>query len=226
MPLGTTLGGLIGRSPIRPIQAHMTTCHQCAELLIPFTEAVIAGQWEQAAALQQRIAATEREADVLKRDIRKQLPKSLFLPMPREDLLDLVAYQDKVANKAKDIAGLMLGRHMEVPATLAEPMLRFVRGSVATSAQAVKAINELDELIETGFGGHEIKLVEKLIEELDGLEHDNDEQQITIRLALFAVEKSLYPVDVIFLYQVIEQIGDLANRAQRVGGQLQMLLAR
>ncbi|MFZ5757003.1 MAG: TIGR00153 family protein [Pseudomonadota bacterium] len=226
MPIGSSLAGMFGRSPIKPIQEHMKKCHQCAELLIPFTESVLAGRWEQALELQQKIASVEREADVFKRDIRKQLPKSLFLPMPREDLLDLVSTQDKVANKAKDIAGLMYGRHMEIPADLAEPILRFVRGSVAASSQAVKAIGELDELIETGFGGHEVKLVEKLIEELDVLEHDTDEQQIEIRLALFKVEKQMYPVDVIFLYQVIEQIGDLANRAQRVGGQLQMLLAR
>ncbi len=226
MPLGSTLGGLIGRSPIKPIQTHMTKSHQCAELLLPFIEAAIAGQWEQATRLQQQIVMAEREADVLKKEIRRRLPKSLFLPMPREDLLDLVSSQDKVANQVKDIAGLMLGRQMVFPASLTTPMLDFARSAVAASAQAVKAINELDELIETGFGGYEIKLVEKLLDELDKLEHDNDELQITIRQALFKVEKELYPVDVIFLYQVIEQIGDLANRAQRVGGQLQMLLAR
>lgn len=226
MPIGSSLAGMFGRSPIKPIQEHMKRSHQCAELLIPFAEAVVAGQWERAGELQQKIAAVEREADELKRSIRKQLPKSLFLPMPREDLLDLVSTQDKVANKAKDIAGLMYGRHMDIPPGIAEPILRFVRGSVAASSQAVKAIGELDELIETGFGGHEIKLVEKLIEELDALEQDTDEQQIEIRLELFKVEKSMYPVDVMFLYQVIEQIGELADRAQRVGGQLQMLLAR
>jgi uncharacterized protein Yka (UPF0111/DUF47 family) len=29
-----------------------------------------------------------------------------------------------------------------------------------------------------------------------------------------------------FLYRIIEEVGELADRAQRVGGQLQMLLAR
>ncbi len=43
--------------------------------------------------------------------------------MPRTDLLDLISVQDKVANKAKDISGLMLGRQMTIPAVLAEVML-------------------------------------------------------------------------------------------------------
>ena len=36
----------------------------------------------------------------------------------------------------------------------------------------------------------------------------------------------LPPVDVIFLYKIIDWIGDLANRAQTVGGRLQILIAR
>jgi len=226
MPIGSSLAGLFGRSPIKPLQEHIRKAHQCAEMLVPFTESMIAADWQLASDAQQRISALEKEADELKREIRRRLPKSLFLSFPREDLLDLLASQDKVANKAKDIAGLMYGRRMTIPAALAEPMLRYVRASVAASSQAVKAIGELDELIETGFGGHEIKLVEKLIEDLDNLEQDTDEQQIAIRTQLFAIEKELHPVDVMFLYRIIEEVGELADRAQRVGGQLQMLLAR
>lgn len=226
MPIGSSLAGLLGRSPIKPLQEHIRKAHQCAELLVPFTEALIAGNWEQAGQAQQKISTLEKEADELKRELRRRLPKSLFLSFPREDLLDLLSSQDKVANKAKDIAGLMYGRRMTIPAPLAEPMLRYVRGVVAASSQAVKAINELDELIETGFGGHEIKLVEKLIEDLDNLEQDTDEQQIAIRTQLFTIEKELHAVDVMFLYRIIEEVGELADRAQRVGGHLQMLLAR
>ena len=226
MPIGSSLAGLFGRSPIKPLQEHIRKAHQCAELLIPFTEALVAGDWELSRNSQLRIAELEKEADEIKRLIRRQLPKSLFLSFPREDLLNLLSSQDKVANKAKDIAGLMYGRRMTIPAPLAEPMLRYVRGSVAASSQAVKAIGELDELIETGFGGHEIKLVEKLIEDLDSLEQVTDEQQIAIREKLFGIEKELHPVDVMFLYRIIEEVGELADRAQRVGGQLQMLLAR
>ena len=46
------------------------------------------------------------------------------------------------------------------------------------------------------------------------------------RKILFRLEKDLPPVDVIFLYKIIDWIGDLADRASRVGGYLQLLLAR
>ncbi|ERP91808.1 hypothetical protein Q670_01215 [Alcanivorax sp. P2S70] len=226
MSFGSSIAGLFGRSPIKPLQQHYDTVHQCACTLADFFTAVTRSDWDQARTLRKRIAELENEADELKKEFRLNLPKSLFLPVPRTDLLELISVQDKVANKAKDISGLMLGREMSIPATLADAMLSYVQGAIDTSAQAQKAINELDELVETGFSGREIKLVEDLIEELDRLERANDEQQITIRATLFKLESELPPVDVIFLYKIIEWVGDLADRAQKVGGRLQMLVAR
>ncbi len=98
--------------------------------------------------------------------------------------------------------------------------------SVDAAAQALKAMNELDELLETGFAGREVTLVENLIEELDRIEHDTDTLQIKLRSDLFKLEKDLPPINVMFLYQIIEWIGDVADRAQRVGNRLEQLMAR
>ena len=115
---------------------------------------------------------------------------------------------------------------MSIPAQLQEPIFEYLKRSIAASQQAVTAINELDELIETGFGGREIKLVEKMIIELNKIENETDKIEIQIRANLFAIEKDLPPVEVMFLYKIIEWIGDIADRAQQVGGRLQLLLAR
>jgi predicted phosphate transport protein (TIGR00153 family) len=189
-------------------------------------EAAIAEDWAKVEQVQQTMSGLEREADKLKKNVRIHLPKSLFLPVPRSDLLELLSVQDKVANRAKDIAGMVLGRQMGVPAPMREVMLAFVSRTVDASAQALKAMNELDELLETGFGGREVTLVENMVEELEAIEYDTDRLQIEVRRALFKLEKELPPVDVMFLYQIIEWIGDVANRAERVGNRLEQLLAR
>lgn len=217
---------LFGRSPIGPMQQHIAKAHECAANLVPFFEAVMAQNWAEVARVQQDMVRLEKEADKLKKSVRLNLPKSLFLPVPRSDLLELLSVQDKVANKAKDIAGLMLGREMHIPEELQPRVRAFVQRTVDASAQALKAMNELDELLETGFGGREAKLVENLVEELDGIEDDTDRLQIEVRRALFKLEKEMPPVDVMFLYQVIDWIGEVADRAQRVGNRLEQLLAR
>ena len=158
--------------------------------------------------------------------IRLHLPKSLFLPVPRSDLLDLLSTQDKIANRAKDIAGIMLGRKMEIPKQLQKPVTEYLKRSLAASEQAVKVINELDELVETAFGAREIKLIETMITKLNSIELETDEIEVKVRSELFIIEKDLAPVDVMFLYKVIEWIGDLADLAEKVGQRLQLLLAR
>ena len=166
------------------------------------------------------------EADKLKRNVRIHLPKSLFLPVPRSDLLELLSVQDKVANRAKDIAGLMLGRQMVIPQPLQPMILAFAQRSVDASEQALTAMNELDEILETGFGNREVNRVTAMIEVLEDIEHDTDRMQIEVRRTLFKLEKDLPPVDVMFLYTIIEWIGDVADRAERIGNRLEQLLAR
>ncbi len=227
MAINNPLSSLFGRSPIKPMQDHMTAACDTAKELIAFFDAAVDNDWSKAEQIQQLIAKKENEADALKKNLRLHLPNSLFLPVPRSDLLEILSMQDAIANCARDIAGIMLGRKMEIPEAIQSQMKNFVQSGVDASYQALKAINELDELLETGFSGrNEINIVEKLIEELDACEHRADKIEIEIRASLFAIEDSLPPVKVIFLYRVIDSVGDLSDRAQKVGSRLQLLLAR
>ncbi|WP_120994288.1 TIGR00153 family protein [Stutzerimonas urumqiensis] len=217
---------LFGRSPIGPMQQHMAKAHECAANLVPFFEAAMAKDWERVEQIQKEMARLENEADKIKKNVRQHLPMSLFLPVPRSDLLELLSVQDKIANRAKDIAGLMLGRCMTVPEPLQPQMTAFVQRCVEASSQANKAMCEFDSLLETGFSGREAVLVEQMVQELEDIERDTDRMQITVRRELYKLEKDLPPVDVMFLYKVIEWVGDVADRAERVGNRLEQLLAR
>jgi predicted phosphate transport protein (TIGR00153 family) len=217
---------MFARSPFKPMQEHIAKAQYCAEQLIPFFEATYDNDWLVAEQLQQKITLLENEADAIKKEVRQSVPSSLFLPVPRTDLLNLLRMQDKIANRAKDISGIMLGRKILIPQIIQKEMLEFVQAAVNTSQQALIALNELDELVGAGFRGREVDVVEALINKLDDLEHTTDELERHVRHSLFKVEKELDPIDAIFLYNVISWVGDLADRAQDVGGRLQLLIAR
>ncbi len=222
----TSVFDMFARSPVKPLQNHMHKANEAVKLLAPFWGAMKKQNWNDAEKYLNKIKTLENEADALKKDIRIHLPKSLFLPIARGDLLRLVEVQDWVANKAKDIAGIMFGRKMQVPAELLELFNPLLERAIDATSQANKAISELGELLESGFRGKEVQVVEDMIHKLDKIEHETDEIQIEIRQRLFGHEKDLPPVDVMFLYQVIEWIGELADRAQQVGARLLLLLAR
>lgn len=226
MTQATSILGMFARSPIKPIQEHMVKVYACVALLPEFFSKAFSQDWEKAEALTQQISMIEREADDMKKDLRLHLPNSLFLPVSRADLLELIRAQDKLANRAKDISGLMLGRKMVPPESMIEPLVRYVQRSIDACKKACKTIEELDELVETGFVRREIDFIEAMICELDDIEQDTDTLQRELRLALFSLEKNMPPVSVMFLYEMIELIGGLADEAQQVGSRMQLLLAR
>ncbi len=219
------LANIFGTSPVQPLEKHCDIAYQCSKQLNDFFAAVVDGDWERAAGCRDRIEALEHEADDLKKEIRLHLPKSLFMPVPREDLLQLLLVQDKMANRAKDVSGLVLGRRMHIPEPIAADFLEFVRRNVDAAKQARKSVRELDELFTSGFRGAEVSLVESLIEELDRIESDTDDRQAALRAGLFRIESGLDPVTVIFLYRVIELTGEIADMAERVGRRLELLLS-
>jgi hypothetical protein len=218
------LARIFGSSPVAPLQAHMDRVYQCAKQLIMLFNAVAADDWQKVGDARQRITELEDEADQLKQAIRGKLPRNLLMPIARSDILELVLVQDKIANRAKDVSGLVVGRRMRLPPQISALFLAFVARSIDAVKKARKSVRELDELYETGFRGAEARLVESLIEELDSIESDTDRMQTEIRARLFALEKDLPPVEVMFLYRVIELVGEIADMAERVGRRLELLL--
>ena len=223
--MANMLANIFGTSPVRPLEKHMEIAYRCAKKLRPLFEAVVANDWDGALAVRAEIEALEHEADDVKKDIRLNMPKSLFMPVPREDLLELLLVQDKIANRTKDVSGVIIGRRMQIPEAIAEKFVEFVSRNVDAAKQARKSVRELDELFTAGFKGAEVALLSDMIEKLDQIETHTDEQQAILRAALFEIEKTLDPIDAVFLYEVIQLTGEIADMAERVGRRLELLLS-
>lgn len=219
------ISALFGKSPVFPLKQHMDACDECAKLLLPFFKAVIDNDWEAVRKCRDGISKLEHDADQLKHQIRMNLPKSLFMPVPRGDILQLLLVQDKIANRTKDVSGLVVGRRMQIPEEVADKFLRYVERNIDAVIQARKAVHELDELFETGFRGAEADLVESMIVELGLIETDTDRLQMEIRNRLFEIESRYAPIDMIFLYQVIGLIGEVGDMAERTGRRLELMLS-
>ncbi len=219
------LANIFGSSPVMPLEKHVEIAYSCVRQLNGFFKAAVSGDWDKAAEFRDTIAKLEHEADDLKKEIRMRLPQSLFMPVPRQDLLELLLVQDMMANRTKDVSGIVMGRKMQIPAPIAKDFLTFVGRNVDAAKQARKSVRELDELFTSGFRGAEASLVEAMVEELDRIETETDDLQAGLRGALFKIEETLDPVTVMFLYQVIELTGEIADMAERVGRRLELLLS-
>ena len=222
--MGNYISKIFGASPVAPLQEHMEKCYRAANELKEFFAAVISEDWSRVETSRTAIVTLENEADELKAQLRSQLPKSMFMPVSREDLLGLVLVQDQIPNLARDISGLVLGRRMQIPVVMQASFITFVERNVDAAKKARKTIRELDELYETGFRGAEVELVTAFISELDQIENDTDELQTVVRNQLFSLEAELPPVNVMFLYRVIDLTGDIGDMAERIGRRLELLI--
>ena len=81
-------------------------------------------------------------------------------------------------------------------------------------------------MFETGFSGREIELIADLLSKLNTAEHEADEMQQKVQSVLYKMESEINPVDVIFLYRVIDWVGDIADNAQAVGNRMLNLIAK
>jgi predicted phosphate transport protein (TIGR00153 family) len=217
---------LFGKSPITPLQKHMKQVHSCLKDFAAFAKASNAQDWDTAETIHISINNKEQKADKLKKKLRMNLPSTFMMPFSRRDLLDVLLIQDSIANITKDLAGLMMTRRMVFPEEIAGDFIKLAGLCIKTSAAALEAINELDELLETAFSSRERKIVDKMIKTVNELEHETDDAQNDIRNKLFALESDLPPVDVMFYYRAIEWLGETADAAQKVGSRFEVMLTK
>ncbi|MDX2503113.1 MAG: TIGR00153 family protein [Gammaproteobacteria bacterium] len=220
------IAAVFSKSPFKVLQSHMGIVRECVLEVPTLFEALISNDQKSLTAQQEKIFAKEEEADNLVDDLRMHLPRSLFMAVDRRDLLDLLDSQDNIADTAQDIAGLMMERDMSVPEEMVEPLQALVQRCVDACLHAATIVERIDELIETGFRGREATSVEDLVEELSNIEDDTDHMGQKLAQVLFANEDNMKPVSVMFWYQMIQWVGDLADHAEAVGKQMRLLIAK
>jgi predicted phosphate transport protein (TIGR00153 family) len=226
MSNGNTFSKMFGQSPFKALQNHMRVVVECAHEVQPLILALTEGDQPLVIERKNRIFELEAQADQVKHQLRANLPKSLFMPVDRRDLLEVLQLQDTIANVAQDIAGLLIERKMTIPEFLREPLIVLTARCVDTVDHAAKVIEELDELLAIGFRGREVDRVDEMLTELNSIEDETDELGIALARALFDHESELDPVSVMMWYQIIEWVGDLADYAEKVGDHLRLMIAK
>ena len=219
------LPNLFGGNPFAALQRHMGAVVETVAHVPELVEALI--QEDQARVVKIKDAAfeAEAEADRLTVEFRNNLPRGLFLPVDRRDLLDIIEFQDAIADVAQDVAGMMVERKMRVPKGLAETLTEYVDKVVDTCTVLNEAIQMLDELLATGFSGRKAEAVAELLTRVNELEDESDELGTKMTRLLFAMEDEMSPVSVVFWFKLIRWIGDIADNAEHVANRLRITVA-
>ncbi len=226
MPITNPILNLFGPSPFKPLQEHMRVVVHCASEVPGLFEALCDDEPAKVKAIRDKIFALENEADEIKNELRSHLPKSIFMPVDRRDLLEILDLQDSIADTAQDIAGMLMVRPPKVLDSIRDPLLDFAERCVDACNQLAAIMEKLDELVETGFRGPESDLVVVMIGELNRIETDTDRKGLEMLRGIFSHEDEIDPVSLMVWRRLIHWIGDLANYSEKVGNRLRLLVAR
>lgn len=221
-----TIHELFGKSPFGPLVEHTRRVHRTVELVRPLLEAYLAEDWDRVEELHDEISRREHQADLQKNEIREELPKSLFLPVDRGDVLHYLKEQDAIADAVEDLAVMLTLRAIPTPEDLKPEILEFADQVILTSQGLVAAASELGELFEASFGGPEVDTVMKMVAEVNDQEWEADKHQRRVTRTLLEHEDGLDAVEVMLWMRSLEVLGRVANHAENTGDLLRMMMAR
>jgi len=219
-----TILKLFGRSPFAPLQSHMDKVAGCVHLLPDLFMALNAGDQTSLNEIAKKISEQEHQADLTKNDIRNHLPKSLFLPIDRSHLLEILAIQDSIADKAEDISVWTTIKPLVISPACKEDFNAFLNKNIESFDGAYLIIKELHELLESSFGGIEAEKVKTMVDSVAFKEHEADMIQRKLLKDLFCNESEMSFGTFLLWQRVFEAVGALSNLSEKLANRIRMTL--
>ena len=219
-----TILNLFGRSPFAPLESHMEEVTICVYLLIDLFDALENKDYTRLEEVAKKIGEQEHKADLTKNNIRNHLPKSLFLAIDRAQLLEILGLQDSIADKAEDVAVLTTIKPIEILEPFSQDLRLFLTKSIETFNGARKIVKELQELLESSFGGIEAEKVRSMVDDVAFKEHEVDLIQRNLLKSMFAIEEQM-SYSTFYLWQKIFQaLGSISNLSENLAYRVRMTL--
>ena len=221
-----TIFELFAKSPFGPLQDHMRKALECANLIPDLFRALEDGEDEKFKELSELIEKKEFEADTIKNDIRGDLPKTIFTPVDRRDLLEILAIQDSISDVAEDVMVLLNMKKLNISENMRNELWAFIGQVMKTLDQFGRVGEELDELMEASFGGAEAGKVTEMIDSLGKEEYEADRLQHALLKKLLSMEDELGALDIVMWMKVLKAVGDIANNAEKTANRIRLFLSK
>ncbi|MBA1238686.1 MULTISPECIES: DUF47 family protein [Stutzerimonas stutzeri subgroup] len=219
------LCGLVARSPFKQQRYHFAQLHSAVKLLIPLLRNALDEDWVAVQKAERQIRDLSQEGERIARDICLHLPTTLFMPIPRGDIIDLLHVQSELGKCSSEAARLVSLRQMAIPMALQDELRVHLLRAVDAITHVMAIMEKLDELLESRFRGREAVLVQTLINELINIELSSRQRRDEAAKKLISLEANLPATEVAALDRFIELIADMSAQAKQVGLRLEQLLA-
>lgn len=219
-----TIAKLFGKSPFAPLGTHMKIVMKCMEKLSGIFQLLAEDHWDKLEEGAKTLSKLEHEADLTKNDIRNHLPKNIFMPIERGHFLEILSIQDGIADKAEDIAQLLTMRRLDKFDLFKADLFAFYEKNLEAFVSTEQIINEIDELLESSFGGIEAEHVKEMVDQTAFLEHEADIIQHAFLKKIFAHSDDMTPPIFYLWMRLIKEIACIADLSEKLANRIRMVL--
>ncbi len=220
------IGGLFGRPAYGPIYEHMLKVMDCLDVLDSIMRNFAQGDCSKFEKMMEKTCKLEHDADIIKKGIRESFTRSIFGSTNRADILTLLRQQDGIADACQDVARLLTVRETKLPIELKDDILELVEKVKDAVETVAKADKKMIDLLENPSSLDKLDEVVELIEHVQTEEWETDQIQFRFARNLFKIEERLDPITVMFLMNIMRELGRIADHAENTADCIRRLITK
>ncbi len=217
---------LFRKSPFAALAEMMKEVMECTNRIPKIYDAFLNADKENIELLAKEISDHEYKTDIIKNEIRQSLPKSIFMPVARGDILQIVTSMDAIADKSEDVGVLMTFKDIKVPENTKGQLKEFASNIVDVVNLAKDVIIELDTLRAASFAGPETKTVSDLLDKVNQAEHNTDKLQYALTKEILNSKENLDCASLVLWLKILEATGDIANAAEKMSNRIRLIISQ
>ena len=185
------------------INVHMDLVAKCATQLAIAYRAYLDGDKDEFMAEAKLTREIEKQADQARREVELTIYSGAFMPLNREDYLNLAETLDRVADDSVSVVNILQLTEVGIPES--------VQGRIGEMIEeTIHCVETLTKCVATCISKR--KKATAIARDIEKLEEDIDEKEFNLRSDLYRMNIEGY--DKILLNDLVEKIGDISDTAE------------
>jgi predicted phosphate transport protein (TIGR00153 family) len=213
-------------SPFKILMAHFDRVCKSVHKLKEMIDLYLEGNFTEAASVSVEISRLEHEADEIKRHLRTTITRMILMPVSKQDILDILASNEKIADSAQDVAQILDMRQTKIPDELC-PKFEAFEGHVIDAVMALRAMMEhLETVIESTFARFETKEVIEMGHHVHEHEYKADSTGKELSKAIYALEGSESSLAIFHMMKFADVLDKVADNAENAANKIILVVSK
>lgn len=213
-------------APYEMLMAHFDRVLRSVDKMAEMVDLYLGGEFDAAATLSATVSMHEHEADDIKTHMRRTMPRLIFMPISRQDMLDLLTENERIADTAQDVAQILDLRQTRVPKSL-HPLVRKYVEHVVQSVKALEVMMQhFGTLLEGSFSKGESQKLMELGLRVHEHEYEADGVNKAAARAVYALEGKESAVTIFHLLRFLDVLDGVADHAENASLKMVVVVSK